>query len=189
MNVSAFGGSSMHAADIDGDGDVDLAIGTNNKVLWHENINGKGSFGKGRVVSNKGSSNVIVVDLNGDGDADIMSDSLWYENTDGNGTFGTEQIISASPRTSVFAADLDGDNDIDFARTTYIMYQGQKNIGWYGNTDGKGTFGPSSLLTTSQLHVEATIWVYKSQNLCDLVATRKVTLWERSEMVGRSESP
>ena len=121
------GANSVFAADLDGDGDMDLASASDfdDKIAWYENTDGKGTFGSQQIVSTSAdyARSVFAADLDGDGDMDLASASsyddkiAWYENTDGKGTFGSQQIVSTSAdgASSVFAADLDGDGDMDLA--------------------------------------------------------------------------
>jgi hypothetical protein len=105
---------SRSAADLDGDGDLDVIGGFRNHILWLENIDGKGSLrpaGDGRelleptVPSFPVSEKIDAIepaDLDGDGDLDVVSADriqrqlLWFENTDGNGTFSDARAISDS---------------------------------------------------------------------------------------------
>jgi len=150
------GPKSVYSADLDGDGDMDVlsASSDDDKIAWYENIDGKGTFGPQKVISDSanGARSVYVTDLDGDGDMDILSASIgddkvaWYENTDGKGTFSSQQVISlaANGATSVFASDLDGDGDMDVLSALYS----DNAIAWYENTDGQGTFGTQQIITT-----------------------------------------
>jgi hypothetical protein len=199
---------AVHAADLDGAGDLDVlsASSGDDKLAWYENIDGLGTFGAQQVISMQadGASSVFAADLDGDGDVDVLSGSTsydwvaWYENTDGVGTFGPEQIISSSsdfvvavlatdvdedgdidvlaasanddkivwydniggsgavwqermistdadnPR-SIFAADLDGDGDTDVVSASALDHE----VAWYDNSDGAGTFGPQQIISNS----------------------------------------
>merc|ERR1711991_856269 len=131
VSTSADDARSVFAADIDGDGDMDLASASafDNKIAWYQNTDGAGSFGPQRVVTTaaNGATSVFAADLDGDGDMDLASASssdskiAWYENTDGAGNFGPEQVVSTSANgaRSVFAADLDGDGNMDLASTSF----------------------------------------------------------------------
>ena len=149
---------SVFAADLDGDGDIDILSGSsgdgNFKIAWYENTDGLGTFGSQRVINNTtdGGFSVYAADLDGDGDQDIIAASFnsrisWYENLDGLGNFGPQQVIttSTSTSTSVFATDLDSDGDLDVLSASW----NDNKIAWYENTDGVGTFGPQQVITTN----------------------------------------
>ncbi len=113
--------SDVQAADIDGDGDLDVvsASSGDDKIAWYENTDGAGNFGPQQVISTDADSpqSVAVGDLDGDGDLDVLSGGegkiAWYENTDGAGNFGPQQVISTETAMSLEVADLDGDGDLD----------------------------------------------------------------------------
>ena len=118
---------SLDAADLDGDGDLDLLaglLGDIETVAWFENTDGSGYFGRRHVITTEvdfatTGMSVHAADLDGDGDVDVLSASYfdrkiaWYENTDGAGRFGPQRVIATCPGQSVSAADLDGDGDLD----------------------------------------------------------------------------
>ena len=163
ISINANGAQSVHAADVDGDGDVDVLCACHyttfftsiNKFAWYENIDGLGTFGAQQVISTTalGSKTVFTADVDGDGDLDVLSASQyddkigWYENTDGQGSFGSQLTISASADAaqSVHAADVDGDGDVDVLSASLF----DDKIAWYENTDGQGTFGPEQVLSTN----------------------------------------
>ena len=142
------GAQSVIAADIDGDGDLDLASASllDDKIAWYENTDGAGTFGPQQVVSTAadGAQSVIAADMDGDGDLDLASASqwdnkiAWYENTDGAGSFGPQQVVStaADGAYSVIAADIDGDGDLDLASAS----RDDDKIAWYQSS----LFAPSS---------------------------------------------
>ena len=141
ISTSADSARSVHAADLDGDGDLDIISASrfDDKIAWYENINGLGTFGPQRIISitADGAWNVDAADVDGDGDIDVLSASTnddkiaWYENTDGLGTFGPEQVIStgANNARSVYAADVDGDGNLDVLSASYD----DNKIAWYPN--------------------------------------------------------
>ncbi len=103
--------NETHAADLDGDGDLDILVAisaTGRQISWYENTDGLGHFGPQRAgISTKredGSGTVEAIDIDGDDDLDLLvrfgdSDSYqpqgiaWRENTDGLGNFGPIQVI------------------------------------------------------------------------------------------------
>lgn len=148
---------SVHAADLDGDGDTDMlsASISDGKVAWYENVDGQGAFGPQRLVTDQagGPRNVYATDIDDDGDVDVLSadwfasEIAWYENSDGRGNFGARQVITGQTRgaMAVFAADLDGDGDADVLSASWY----DDEIAWYENSDGQGTFGPQQVISTN----------------------------------------
>ncbi len=149
--------TSVHASDLDGDGDMDVLFSSfeNDKIAWFENLDGQGTFGLEQIITTDVSFaiDVYVSDLDGDGDMDVLSASendnkiAWYENTNGQGLFGLPQVIttSAEKAVSVHAEDLDGDGDMDVISAS----RDDDKIAWYENTDGLGSFGPQQVVTTT----------------------------------------
>ncbi|MGA1523840.1 MAG: FG-GAP repeat domain-containing protein [Planctomycetota bacterium] len=154
ISSAALGAEGVYAADLDGDGDMDVlsASITDNKIAWYAN-DGAGNFGPQQVISTaaNGATSVYAIDLDGDGDADVLSASAfdnkiaWYAN-DGAGNFGPQQVIStaANGASSVYATDLDGDGDADVLSAS----SADRKIAWYAN-DGAGNFGPQRVITTA----------------------------------------
>ena len=83
------GVQSVYAADLDGDGDIDVLAGSenDNEVRWYEN-DGSGTFSEpfSSLISTEdnGIRSVYAADLDGDGDLDVLAGSQfgvhWYEN-------------------------------------------------------------------------------------------------------------
>ncbi|MGY0393342.1 FG-GAP-like repeat-containing protein [Bizionia sp. KMM 8389] len=145
------------AADIDGDGDIDI-IGSSeeeNTVSWFENTDGQGSFGPEQIITVNVDNPFAVYseDIDGDGDMDVISASArddkiaWFENTDGLGNFSAPLIIttSADGAASVYAVDIDGDGDVDVLSAS----SRDNKVSWYENEDGLGDFGIQINLTSS----------------------------------------
>lgn len=140
---------SVFAADIDGDGDIDIAAagqdagpGDDGHVVWYEN-NGSQVFTL-RVLSNAalGANSVFVADLNGDGRADVLAASTldskvrWFRN-DGGGVFTEKLVYSkgdniADYTWSVFASDIDSDGDLDVLTSIYA----DNKVVWFRNLNG-----------------------------------------------------
>ncbi|MEO1086965.1 MAG: VCBS repeat-containing protein [Acidobacteriota bacterium] len=126
------------AADIDGDGDLDVAGGSSSgsgRLAWFENVNGDGSSWLDRTLVSGRIQAVEAGDLDLDGDIDLLvqetvvDDILWFENTAGDGTAWTQRMISSFPaaRNGLQARDLDFDGDLDVV--------GDPNGDWWENID------------------------------------------------------
>ena len=139
ISDSAHEARSVSAADIDGDGDMDVLAGHNN-IAWYEN-DGSESFTT-HTISTSAASSVYAVDLDGDGDMDVVGSSAgsvgWYEN-DGSGNFATHTICNHYWHrgfTSVYALDVDKDEDMDVVTASSSP---NNKIMWYEN-DGSQYF-------------------------------------------------
>ena len=118
-------------------------------VAWYENVDGLGSFGPKRVITDKAdrAHAVFATDVDGDGDVDAISVSrddnrlAWYDNGDGRGGFLGERAISSSALepTSAVAADVDRDGDPD-------ALVADNGASWHANTDATGSFGPPQVI-------------------------------------------
>jgi hypothetical protein len=124
------------------------------KIVWYENMDGKGNFKSARIVTTEllGASTIFVADIDGDGDDDVLAASYEdqkigsYENADGKGTFDLRQAIATSSRgvRAIYAADLDGDVDVDIVSAS-------TDIAWYENVNGRGVFGNRCVVSTDVL--------------------------------------
>ncbi len=153
ISLSTDGARSVYAADLDGDGDIDVlsASELDNKIVWYSN-NGHGNFGNAQVITNvaNGASSVYTADIDDDGDIDIVAASVnddkiaWYVNN-GLGNFSSQQVITTSTDGAhdVFVADLDNDGDMDVLSASYL----DNKIAWYAN-NGSGYFGNQQTITT-----------------------------------------
>jgi surface protein len=148
---------AVSAADLDGDGDLDVLSTSfdTDKIDWYENKDGAGTFEDAQNITDAapGTRSVFAVDIDGDGDMDVLSGSendskvAWHENADGMGTSWAEKDISteAAKVASVYAADLDRDGDIDVLSASYD----DDKIAWYENIDSEGTFGVERIISTA----------------------------------------
>ncbi len=141
------GARSVYAADIDGDGDLDVlgAAQFVDDITWWENTSGNGTAWTEHTIDGDfdGSFSVYASDVDGDGDLDVLGAALnayditWWENTSGDGTSWTEHTVDGDflDAVSVYAADVDGDGDFDVLGAAYLA----DDITWWENTAGDGT--------------------------------------------------
>ncbi|MBI1375834.1 MAG: hypothetical protein GC159_24255, partial [Phycisphaera sp.] len=144
VNNMADGASSVFAADIDGDGDMDMlsASSVDDTITWYEN-DGAQNFTPHTITTGADFAiSVFAADVDGDGDVDVLSASsrddtiAWYEN-DGAQNFTPHAISTADDvPASVFAADVDGDGDMDVLGAAF-----GSGIIWYEN-NGAQNFTP-----------------------------------------------
>jgi hypothetical protein len=137
------GVSSVFAADMDNDGDMDVvsAVYTDDDVRWHENdgtplgIN----WNTYNIDTNvNGAASVFVADMDNDGDMDVVSAAAladkikWHEN-DGTPDAGwtTANVeTSVDKSLSVFVADINNDGNLDVVSAAY----NDDEIAWYENS-------------------------------------------------------
>lgn len=135
---------SVYAADVDGDGDMDVlsAAAIEDRVSWYEN-DGRGSFTAFTIAENEdGVLSVYAADVDSDGDMDVLSACqdpagdkvVWYEN-DGRQNFTSHSIVTGANYMCVSAADVDSDGDMDVLASTEFD---NKTV-WFEN-DGKQNF-------------------------------------------------
>ncbi|MFM9962802.1 MAG: beta strand repeat-containing protein [Planctomycetaceae bacterium] len=121
-----FGSSSVVLADVDGDGDRDLAavIGFATPEVLVSLNNGNGTFQPVQqyAAGMQGASDLVAGDFDGDGDIDLAVAKVFFQSAiaflrnNGDGTFQTGVLttVSATPN-AITAADFDNDGDLDIA--------------------------------------------------------------------------
>lgn len=145
------------AADLDGDGDLDVLVAVLGsvyptdervgQVVWLENRDG--AFTNHVLLDDvRRVSDVQAGDLDGDGDADIAvavfgyhhGEILWLENK-GGGKFRDHLLFTTQGPSHVPLADFDGDGDLDIVA---LVSQDHEEV-WAFENRGKGEFAPRLL--------------------------------------------
>lgn len=90
ITLTASGACSVFAADVDGDGDVDLLSASfmDDTIAWYQNLGGSPTAFETRVITAAANSarSVFAIDVDGDGNVDVLSANFndatlaWYEN-------------------------------------------------------------------------------------------------------------
>ena len=103
ISRAAMRATSVYAADVDGDGDLDVLSASfiDDKIAWYEN-DGSQSF-TAHTISRAAirATSVYAADVDGDGDLDVLSASTfdykiaWYENKPLNNIMGRDTNICA----------------------------------------------------------------------------------------------
>jgi len=151
--------SSVYAADIDGDNDIDFlsSASSSDIIAWYQN-DGSNNFTPQTIASHSSESShsrsIHSADINGDGYIDVISPSSinttsWYQN-DGSGNFTTNTFNTNERPVAVYGKDMDGDNDVDIivAIIDYPSFTNNK-IAWYEN-DGSANFTVHEISTSTQ---------------------------------------
>jgi len=157
------------AADIDGDGDIDVVRSN----IWFENLDGKGTkwaehknidFGQPKARFPL-MTKTWVVDLDKDGDNDVVQAEgdcvsgrvAWHENKDGKGRVWIRHLIvdkAGQDYHSLAVADFDNDGDFDvFSGGGPLTSKPPHKWFIWENLDGKGkNFKQHLILTGKRCH-------------------------------------
>jgi len=137
---------SIFCADLDGDGDLDLAVAAPRGGVSILKNNGDGIFSLDSIYTlGDIHESIFAADLDGDGDLDLavtnytgISSDVSVLKNNGDGTFQTAVNYGVGDDPySVFCADLDGDGDLDLAVANLVT----NNVSILKN-NGDGTFPP-----------------------------------------------
>jgi len=156
-------------ADIDGDGDVDLACGTGDtkRVEWYENPgDGSGSWAAyhiGDMTESVWTDRFEITDLNGDDKPDIVgteengadsgADSYWWEQPADPKSSGWTRhlIVSQATTNSMDIEDMDQDGDTD---VILAEHRGTEKLAIWSN-DGTGVLTEYVIDTGKESHLGA----------------------------------
>jgi hypothetical protein len=148
--------SDVRAGDLDGDGDMDLAVGQfgydDGETRWIENL-GNWKFDNHILQNLSGPINVEIVDIDKDNDLDIISlvsqewEEIYCYINDGRGVFQPNLLYGSSNQdfgsSGIFISDFDKDGDDDILYTNgdafdYIPPQGRPwhGVQWLENKGG-----------------------------------------------------
>jgi hypothetical protein len=152
QRIGEIGGEQAYdiqAADLDGDGDLDVVTSAEDGAIVGWFRNDGNAFSELLVISRPADERdraFALGDFDGDGDLDIAAMSAsgwvaWFEN-DGTGAISTEHVVSTrdlSVRT-ILAGDFNGDGSLDIATASTDDVGDIRGLVLHFNRNGRGDF-------------------------------------------------
>lgn len=121
------GAHSVHASDMDTDGDIDV-LGAGlycNGISWWENADtGSGIYWIEHPVDTNVDTayDAVSIDVDNDGDQDVIGmgngEMSWWDNVDGSGTIWTEHLVDRYSHSDILVADVNDDESMDVISIT-----------------------------------------------------------------------
>lgn len=133
---------SLGADDIDGDGDIDVAVSEgfmDGDVMWYENVDGSGiSWNQHTIVgtTQNNTNSICFADIDNDGDPDLFwvkynaNQVMWLENQLSGDSWSAHVIQYINKPRYIVAEDIDLDGYPDG------VVVGQNSTRWYRNIGG-----------------------------------------------------
>ena len=140
LSVDTYNTRGSVVGDLDGDGNLDIAIAVDGGVnYWYKN-DGSGIFTKKSSFGGlyNSSTDIGIGDLDSDGNLDLFivnngqNDYIYLNN--GSGVFAQKRISTRGTGTGVSLGDIDNDGDLD----AYVSNNNQQNKLWLN--DGNAIF-------------------------------------------------
>jgi hypothetical protein len=183
----ADGGREVSLADIDDDGDLDVAaaIRDESRIVWYENIiPGPGDFWPVHDIGPLGAPRgVFSADIDADEHVDVVAGGMgantvaWFEAPDDpSGTWTLHTVDDSLPGVKgVFAYDVDGDDDLD------IVAAGRDagDVVWYEHTDPHDPESWTKFYIDRNLPGAVSVWVgdFMGDERPEVAVTAKFAGW------------
>ena len=145
IDANFISANSVHSADINDDGYMDVLGSGGSDITWWENEDGSGTVWTEHTIDANlnAAKSVHTADINGDGYMDVLGasriddDIIWWANTDGSGTVWVKYTIDGDFNwaSSVYSGDINGDGHMDVVGAAQI----DDDITWWENSNGFGS--------------------------------------------------
>jgi len=150
------GACSVHAADVDGDGRLDVlgaAFDADTVTLWTNYGGDPVSWQEQVLITGfDGAHWVETADLDGDGDLDVIGASqfggrvvMWRNNGADPASWSAEEVdADFAGAQQVRPADMNGDGDLDLVGAAYYADE----VAWWSHEGGQGLFSLRRTIAT-----------------------------------------